>query len=279
MALVLVGHPFDTMKVRLQIEGKNGRFTGVMHCIGQTFKKEGVRGFYKGLTPPLFATGAVNSVMFGLQGLTLHFFKRGDPTRQSTVKETAVAAIFSGAAISLLVTPMEGIKSRLQIQYAAGGLVQYHGPIDCARHVISSLGIRNGLYRGWSAVAFCRMSNWSYFGSYELFRQLLSKPHPQRTQPEARSLSFGANVLAGGLAGTCYWLSCYPLDVVKARILAAPDVAPPKYKGVIDAARTIYRKEGWRAFFAGFSPCVIRAFPANAACFVAFEQIMSILPE
>ncbi len=35
MALVLVGHPFDTLKVRIQTEGKHGRFNGPIHCARQ----------------------------------------------------------------------------------------------------------------------------------------------------------------------------------------------------------------------------------------------------
>lgn len=42
MALVLAGHPFDTVKVRLQTEGKGGRFQGPVHCFAETIKKEGV---------------------------------------------------------------------------------------------------------------------------------------------------------------------------------------------------------------------------------------------
>jgi len=120
----------------------------------------------------------------------------------------------------------------------------------------------------------CRMSNWAYFGSYELFKTSLM---PRGDGP--KKLSLGASVLAGGLAGSCYWLSCYPIDVIKNRIQAAPDTIPPRYNGMVHAATTIYRTDGWRAFFSGFTPCLMRAFPANAACFVAFEIVMHFLPE
>ena len=48
------GHPFDTLKVRLQTEGVHGRFTGLWDCIVKTAKEEGlVRGkiFRKNLIP------------------------------------------------------------------------------------------------------------------------------------------------------------------------------------------------------------------------------------
>ena len=50
--LVLAGHPFDTIKVRMQ--------TGVK---GQP---PTLRGVYRGVGPPLLTTGAVQAVNFGL---------------------------------------------------------------------------------------------------------------------------------------------------------------------------------------------------------------------
>ena len=101
------------------------------------------------------------------------------------------------------------------------------------------------------------------------------------------------------------WLSCFPLDTIKNRIQAAPDVLPPKYvspvswsgsipyvfgpltpptrscryNGMRGAATAIYAEAGLRGFFKGFVPCVLRAFPANAACFMAYEVALSVLPE
>ncbi len=59
---------------------------------------------------------------------------------------------------------------------------------------------------------------------------------------------------------------------------AAPDTSPPVYSGMRDVARVIYREAGVRGFFRGFVPCILRAFPANASCFVAFEMAMRWLP-
>jgi len=47
-----VGHPFDTIKVRLQTTQKS-QFEGPLDCVLQTVRNEGVRGLYKGATPPL----------------------------------------------------------------------------------------------------------------------------------------------------------------------------------------------------------------------------------
>lgn len=47
-----VGHPFDTVKVRLQTTDKS-QFRGPLDCLLQTVRKEGFAGLYKGATPPL----------------------------------------------------------------------------------------------------------------------------------------------------------------------------------------------------------------------------------
>lgn len=43
---------FDTIKVRLQTSEKV-QFKGPLDCLLQTLRHEGVRGLYKGATPPL----------------------------------------------------------------------------------------------------------------------------------------------------------------------------------------------------------------------------------
>lgn len=48
----IVGHPFDTVKVRLQTTDKS-QFRGPLDCLLQTVRKEGFAGLYKGATPPL----------------------------------------------------------------------------------------------------------------------------------------------------------------------------------------------------------------------------------
>jgi solute carrier family 25 (mitochondrial carnitine/acylcarnitine transporter), member 20/29 len=101
-----------------------------------------------------------------------------------------------------------------QVQYnSPGSNARYSGPLNCLRVVTSELGLSRGIYRGWLPTALCRMSNYSYFGTYEFMRRYLSGD-------TSNKLSLGPSVLAGATAGVAYWLSCYPLDVMKNRIMA-----------------------------------------------------------
>lgn len=48
-------------------------------------------------------------------------------------------------------------------------------------------------------------------------------------------------------------------------------------KGIRDVFRELMRKEGPLALYKGVTPVMLRAFPANAACFIGFEIAMNFL--
>ena len=50
IAVCLVGHPFDTLKVRLQTQPVHRPvYTGLIDCFIKTLKWEGIGGLYKGV--------------------------------------------------------------------------------------------------------------------------------------------------------------------------------------------------------------------------------------
>ena len=162
MAKLAVGHPFDTIKVRLQTTPA-ARFTGPVDCVRQTFRAEGVRGFYKGATPPLVGWMFMDSLMLG--SLTLyksllreHVFAHPAvsawyaptqalaasaggqaPRRPLPIAGHAVAGSMAGWTVSFLAAPVEHVKARLQVQYAASKERRlYRGPVDCVAKIVRS---------------------------------------------------------------------------------------------------------------------------------------------
>ena len=49
------------------------------------------------------------------------------------------------------------------------------------------------------------------------------------------------------------------------------------YKSWKQAFTSVYRKDGLRGYYRGFVPCVLRAFPANAAALFMFERTLTVL--
>ena len=73
---VAVGHPLDTVKVRLQTQDPlNPKFKGTWDCIAQTIKSESVRGLYKGMSSPMAGVAVVNALVFGIHGNVVKMFE------------------------------------------------------------------------------------------------------------------------------------------------------------------------------------------------------------
>lgn len=65
---LVLGHPFDTVKVRLQTQNT---YQGIVDCVVKTYRHESVLGFFKGMSFPIASVALVNSVLFGVYSNTL----------------------------------------------------------------------------------------------------------------------------------------------------------------------------------------------------------------
>jgi len=80
-------------------------------------------------------------------------------------------------------------------------------------------------------------------------------------------------MVAGAMGGVAFWIFTIQFDVVKSKIQTdSINRSERKYKTWMDCATKLYQVEGWRGFTRGFWPCIIRSAPANAACFLGYEQ-------
>lgn len=283
-----MGHPFDTVKVRLQTTDPS-RFSGPLQCLLQTMRHEGLHGLYKGLTPPLLGA-FLDSLMMGSMTvyrrlLRDHVFNApllhdqtggaASTPRPLPAHGHGLAGVMAGATVSFVAAPVEHVKARLQIQYAARKSERlYRGPVDCVAKIWRAHGLR-GLYHGLAATLLFRSFFFVWWASYDVLGRWMRR----NTALSAPAVSFWA----GGLSAQVFWLTSYPSDVVKQRIMTDPlggalGDGTRRFAGWKDAAAAVYREAGWRGYWRGFLPCFLRAFPANAMALVAFEGAMRTLP-
>jgi solute carrier family 25 carnitine/acylcarnitine transporter 20/29 len=180
-----------------------------------------------------------------------------------------IAGLGAGCTVSFVAAPVEHVKARLQVQYSAKKSERlYSGPIDCTRKILRNYGFR-GLFRGLFATMLFRSWMFVMWSVYDLSSRWMT----ERTKMSKPAINFWA----GGLAAQCFWLTSYPSDVVKQRIMTDGLGEDRKFKRWIDAARAVGRESGWRGYWRGFLPCFLRAFPANACALVVFESVMRAL--
>ncbi|XP_052343465.1 solute carrier family 25 member 48-like isoform X21 [Oncorhynchus keta] len=229
---VIVGHPLDTVKTRLQA-GKG--YKNTLHCVLQIYRKETIAGFFKGLSFPLASITVYNSVVFGFFNNTqrvISKFRHGDERQSCGMLDMTLASMLTGLMSVGLGAPVDLVKIRLQMQTLpclaenldlAGttgnvnsniavrsmtlqGQPTYRGPIHCISSILRTEGIR-GLYRGAGAMVLRDVPGYTlYFIPYALFRRWLS--------PEGRSSPHPCTVwVSGGLAGSISWVTATPADV------------------------------------------------------------------
>lgn len=271
---VIVGHPFDLVKVRLQTAEK-GVYTGAPDVVRKTIAREGmIRGLYAGVSAPLVGVTPMFAVSFWgydmgkklVEATTEVPVKNNNP--QYSIGQISAAGFFSAIPMTLITAPFERVKVLLQIQgqkqLAPGEKPKYSGGVDVVRQLYKEGGIRS-VFRG-SAMTLARDGPGSaaYFAAYEYIKRSLS---PKDEQGNATGeLSLPAVIAAGGAAGVAMWIPVFPIDTIKSRLQSA--AGNPTIGGTI---REVYGKGGIKAFFPGFGPALARAVPANAATFVGVE--------
>lgn len=159
------------------------------------------------------------------------------------------------------------------IRAKSGQPIIYRNVFHCAYLIWKGHGIR-GIYQGLSATFLRNIpANSIFFGFYEISRGFLT--------PEGGTvgdLSAGALLFSGAFGGLLYWLLTYPTDVIKSTMQSDDAVKSRRqYRGIVDCVRKLYQEDGWRRFFRGLSPCLMRSLPANATMFFVVERIRLFL--
>jgi len=185
----------------------------------------------------------------------------------------ALGGLGAGALQSLLISPVELIKIRLQLQKNIGHFSENKrsAPMSLAKNIWKNEGLR-GIYRGFGITVLRDAPALAlYFGTYEYTRERL---HPGCRESCQESVS--TMFVAGGLAGIASWLFNYPTDVIKTR-LQAQTSSSLKYKGILDCTLKIIKDEGSVVLWRGLGATLVRAFVMNSAIFPAYQVALRCL--
>ncbi|KAI0127836.1 mitochondrial carrier domain-containing protein [Xylariales sp. AK1849] len=274
IAQVLLGQPFDIVKVRLQT---STQYKSALDAATAIYAKEGAFAFYKGTLTPLLGIGACVSIQFGGFGFAKRYFETQNAASSTTglkrdlsYGQYYAAGAFAGLANSVISGPIEHVRIRLQTQpHGAGRL--YNGPLDCVRKLSAHQGVLSGLYRG-EAVTILREAQ--AYGMWFLSFEYMMNAHAARNKVERKEIPSYMVAFYGGLAGEALWLGSYPFDVVKSKMQTDGFGKEQKYKSMRDCFAQTWKGEGMRGFWKGIGPTLLRAMPVSAGTFAVVELTM-----
>lgn len=235
-----------------------------------------------GIAAPILGYGALNALLFitynRTESLLTHALAGGSPPTHGGVLSPAtptgaLATWTAGAAAGLATwavsTPTELIKCRAQLGTPS------HSSAAVAASVWRAEGLR-GLYLGGAVTALRDAIGYGfYFWSYALLTRASWGPgDADRARGGGGFVAEAARVLvAGGLSGIATWVSIYPLDVIKTRVQAQVVDGPGARVGAWEVYRRA-RREGRGVLFRGLPVCCLRAFVVNAVQWGVYEMVM-----
>lgn len=270
---VIVGQPLDMIKVRLQTQpkpepGQKALYAGTWDCAMKTIRNEGFFGLYKGMAAPLAGVTPMFAVCFLGFGIGKKLQQK-TPDQELNALQLFNAGMLSGVFTTAIMTPGERIKCLLQVQAMGSGVKVYNGPLDVVKKLYAEGGIAS-IYKGTGATLLRDVpASGMYFMSYEWLKKKLS---PANRPGE---LSVAATLTAGGMAGMFNWAVAIAPDVLKSKLQTAPEGKYPN--GLRSVFTDVMKTEGPKGLFKGLTPVMLRAFPANAACFLGYECAIKFL--
>lgn len=247
IAYVLSGQPLDIVKVRFQSLNEKSIFKSAKSIL----KNEGLLSFWKGSFFPLISVGLSMSIMFTTNELVKEAYKSISKKQHLSSIEYFMSGGIAGIIYGAFVAPIEHIKIRMQIQKSSNPI--YRNSIHCASTIIKQYGVK-ALYRGtYITLAREFLGCGIYFMAYSTLKD---KYHIE---------SNAATMLFGGISGVLEWNAIFLLDNLKTKMQSDDFIKPIYRRGNYSKVVVL------RDLCKGYLPGAIKAFPANAATFLAYE--------
>ncbi|KAJ1395368.1 Mitochondrial carrier protein [Sesbania bispinosa] len=263
-----VTSPLDVIKIRFQASR-------------DILREEGVQGFWRGNVPALLMVMPYTAIQFTVLH-KLKTFASGSSKSENHVNLSPYLSYVSGALAGCAATvgsyPFDLLRTILASQ---GEPKVYPSMRSAFGDIIQTRGFQ-GLYAGLSPtlveiIPYAGLQ----FGTYDTFKRwAMGWNHRYSNTTAEDSLSSFQLFLCGLAAGTCAKLVCHPLDVVKKRFQIEGLQRHPRYgarverraySNMFDAMQRILQFEGWAGLYKGIIPSTIKAAPAGAVTFVAYE--------
>ncbi|CAH2225759.1 mitochondrial uncoupling 3 [Pelobates cultripes] len=280
----VVASPVDVVKTRY-MNSTPGQYKNALNCAFTMMVKEGSTAFYKGFVPAFLRLGSWNIVMFVSYEQLKRAMMMGLDLRASadnvfpntlghlnktpaeficlvlslqhipTLLNFSISALLisengTAACIADLFTfPLDTAKVRLQIQGETKipsnlKSAQYKGVFGTISTMVKTEGPKS-LYNGLVAGLQRQMSFASVrIGLYDSVKQFYTKG--------SEHVGIGSRLLAGCTTGAMAVAVAQPTDVVKVRFQAQANASTSRrYKGTMDAYKTIAKEEGMRGLWKG----------------------------
>jgi len=244
----LVGHPFDTVKTKMQAQG-GYQTGGMIRTFRTVIKHEGFFALYKGLLPPLIGSGIFRSVQFSVYNSMWTWLadksgmRHEIPGLGGLETRVVVAGVIAATARCVIETPLELVKIRRQVGQPWKVVELYKG-----------FGV------SWIRTVGLMTSFFIFVDS------------GVRHFPELINTPMIGPFIKGGVCATLAWWVVWPFETMKSQVQGNT----PGPSKLWDRMAWVYRNGGVRGLFRGIVPGSTRSLIANGTSMIAFTLCQGV---
>ncbi|KZZ97466.1 Mitochondrial carrier domain protein [Moelleriella libera RCEF 2490] len=266
-------YPIDLVKTRLQNQrgAQPGQrlYKNSIDCFQKVIRNEGVRGLYSGVLPQLVGVAPEKAIKLTVNDLVRGHFT--DKQGRILLSAEILAGASAGGCQVVFTNPLEIVKIRLQVQGEVAKTIE-GAPKRSAMWIVRNLGLV-GLYKGASA---CLLRDVPFSAIYFPTYSHLKKDF--FGESSTKKLGVLQLLTAGAIAGMPAAYLTTPCDVIKTRLQVEARKGEATYTGLRHAAKTIWKEEGFTAFFKGGPARIFRSSPQFGFTLAAYEVLQNVLP-
>ncbi|GAV82434.1 Mito_carr domain-containing protein, partial [Cephalotus follicularis] len=291
-ATVAAMHPLDVVRTRFQVN--DGRVTNLpvykntAHAILTISRLEGLRGLYAGFAPAVIGSTVSWGLYFFFYSRAKQRYSKNREEKLSTNLHLAAAAE-AGALVCLCTNPIWLVKTRLQLQTPLQQTRQYCGIYDALRTIMREEGW-SALYKGIVPGLLLVSHGAIQFTAYQDIRRVIVDFKSQERKQNSNSADnlliissiFTQNsvdfAILGGSSKVAAILLTYPFQVIRSRLQQRPSKdGIPRYMDSWHVVKETARFEGFRGFYKGITPNLLKNVPAASITFVVYENVLNLL--
>jgi solute carrier family 25 (mitochondrial adenine nucleotide translocator), member 4/5/6/31 len=295
--------PIERIKLILQLQGslKNHQHYNPHQNARQVayhvYKEEGIVAFWRGNLPNVLRTAGQAALNFALMDhykqvvnrtlpviLPNKFSSEEESQRAKKLASSFLSGGLAGGTATTILYPVEFLRTRLAMDQGRSlAARQYSGMGDVLYKTVVSDGVR-GVYQGygialWGSVLYRLL----HLGGYDALKSewlliknsnAVSTSVGELTQQYSWAERFTLAQLVSLTAGTI----CYPIDSVRRRLMMQAGKAKEArlYRNSIHCFQKVFREEGFRGFYLGLAPNLVRSI-GGALMLVAYDEFRSML--
>lgn len=264
----LVTHPFDVVKVNLQVSGVSAptpTAQSPLQMIAQSMRDKGPKFLYSGVGAAVLRQLSYGSARLAIFDSFMTAYETKDGAPPSFDRKVMFSAIAGGiGAIIGNPADMTLVRMAADSRLPPDQRRNYQNVFDALSRIKKEEGVLAWWKGSTPTVARCVVVNVSQLTTYSQAKQeLLNRGYIKED-------GLKCHVVSSMIAGLVATLATQPVDVVKTRI---QNMKQGQNMGVISCLAQIARTEGVPALWRGFLPAYARMGPQTTIMFILFETL------